>query len=112
MAKKALAGERRRRRREWVRVANEAVQTAYASKLLTAQQANQILRGLRQTRFSEQIRSAFVGELEPAQLESADNGQGKIDFDSIIELLIGFFPKLARFKKFAGLFREIMGLKS
>jgi len=112
VAKKAMAGERRRRRREWVAVASEAVQTAGEAKLITNQQARQLSRGLRQPRFSEQIRAAFVGELESAQLESADNGQGKIDFDSIIELLIGFFPKLAKLKKFAGLFREIMGLKS
>jgi hypothetical protein len=107
-----MAGERRKRRREWVKVAREAVISAGESDLITDQQTNQILRGFRRPRISEQIRSAFIGELEPAQLESADNGQGKIDFDSIIELLIGFFPKLARFKKFAGLFREIMGLKS
>ncbi len=112
MAKKLMAGQRRKRRREWVAVAREAVQTAGEAKLVTDQQARQLSRGLRRPRISEQIRAAFVGELEPAQLESADNGQGKIDFDSIIELLIGFFPKLARFKKFAGLFREIMGLKS
>lgn len=123
MAKKALgggvsyqvlveAGERRPRRREWARVASEAVQTAGEAGLVTDQQARQLSRGLRRPRISEQIRAAFVGELEPAQLESADNGHGKIDFDSIIELLIGFFPKLAKFKKFAGLFREIMGLKS
>ena len=112
MAKQAMAGERRRRRREWVRVASEAVQTAGESGLVTDQQARQLSRALRQTRFSEQIRAAFVGELESAQLESADNGQGKIDFDALIEVLIGFFPKLAKWKKFAGLFREIMGLKS
>jgi hypothetical protein len=88
------------------------VQTAGEAGLVTDQQARQLSRALRQTRISEQIRAAFVGELESAQLESADNGQGKIDFDSIIELLIGFFPKLAKWKKFAGLFREIMGLKS
>lgn len=111
MAKKAMAGERRRRR-EWVAVASEAVQTAGEAELISNQQARQISRGLRRPRISERIRAAFVTELEPAQLESADNGQGKIDFDSIIELLIGFFPKLAKFKKFAGLFREIMGLKS
>jgi hypothetical protein len=112
MAKKAMAGERRRRRREWVAVASEAVQTAGEAKLITDQQARQISRGLRRPRFSEQIRAAFVGELEPAQLDSAVHETGKIDFDSIIELLIGFFPKLAKWKKFAGLFREIMGLKS
>lgn len=112
MAKKAMAGDRRKRRREWVRVASEAVQTAGEAGLVTDQQARQLSRGLRRPRISEQIRAAFVGELEPAQLESADNGQGKIDFDSIIELLIEFFPKLTKFKKFAGLFREIMGLKS
>jgi hypothetical protein len=107
-----MAGQRRKRRREWVAVAREAVITAGRSDLITVQQANQILRGFRMPRISEQIRSAFVGELQPAQLESADNGQGKIDFDSLFEALIVFFPKLARFKKFAGLFREIMGLKS
>ena len=112
MAKKAMAGERRRRRREWVAVASEAVQTAGEAGLVTDQQARQLSRGLRQPRFSEQIRAAFVGELEPAQLDSAVHTGGKIDFDSIIELLIGFFPKLAKWKKFAGLFREIMGLKS
>jgi len=112
VAKKAMAGERRRRRREWVAVASEAVQTAGEAGLVTDQQARQLSRGLRQPRFSEQIRAAFVGELEPAQLDSAVHTGGKIDFDSIIELLIGFFPKLAKWKKFAGLFREIMGLKS
>jgi hypothetical protein len=111
MAKKLMAGERRRRR-EWVRVASDAVIGANVAGLITNQQARQLSRALRQTRISEQIRSAFVGELEPAQLESADNGQGKIDFDCLIEVLIGFFPKLAKLKKFAGLFREIMGLKS
>ena len=112
MAKKAMAGERRRRRREWVAVASEAVQTAGEAKLITDQQARQLSRALRRPRFSEQIRSAFVSELEPAQLDSAVHETGKIDFDSIIELLIGFFPKLAKWKKFAGLFREIMKLKS
>ena len=112
MAKKAMAGERRRRRREWVAVASEAVQTAGEAQLITDQQARQLSRGLRRPPISEQIRAAFVGELESAQLESADNKQGKIDFDALIEVLIGFFPKLAKWKKFAGLFREIMGLKS
>jgi len=112
MAKKAMAGERRKRRREWAAVAIEAVQTAGAAKLITDQQARQLSRAFRLPRFSEQIRAAFVGELESAQLESADNGQGKIDFDALIEVLIGFFPKLAKWKKFATLFREIMGLKS
>ena len=107
-----MAGQRRKRRREWVKVASEAVQTAGESGLVTDQQARQLSRGLRRPRISEQIRAAFVGELEPAQLDSAVHTGGKIDFDSIIELLIVFFPKLARFKKFAGLFREIMGLKS
>jgi hypothetical protein len=112
VAKKLMAGQRRKRRREWVKVAREAVITAGRSDLITDQQANQILRGFQKTRISEQIRSAFVSELQPHQIESADNGQGKIDFDSLFEVLIVFFPKLAKFKKFAGLFREIMGLKS
>jgi hypothetical protein len=112
MAKKAMAGERRRRRREWVAVASEAVQTAGEAQLITDQQARQLSRAFRRPRISEQIRAAFVGELEPAQLDSAVHETGKIDFDSIIELLIGFFPKLAKWKKFAELFREIMGLKS
>lgn len=111
MAKKAMAGERRRRR-EWVAVASEAVQTAGEAKLITDQQARQISRALRRPRFSEQIRAAFVGELQPAQLDLADDDKGKIDFDMLLEVLIGFFPKLAKFKKFAGLFRQIMGLKS
>ena len=112
MAKKAMAGERRRRRREWVAVASEAVQTAGEAQLITDQQARQLSRALRRPRISEQIRAAFVGELQPDQLDSAVHETGKIDFDSIIELLIGFFPKLAKWKKFATLFREIMGLKS
>jgi len=112
MAKKAMAGQRRKRRREWVAVASEAVQTAGEAGLVTDQQARQLSRGLRRPRFSEQIRAAFVGELEAAQLDSAVHETGKIDFDSIIELLIGFFPKLVKWKKFATLFREIMGLKS
>jgi len=112
MAKKAMAGERRKRHREWVRVASEAVQTAGEAKLVTDQQAQQLSRALRRPRTSEQIRSAFVGELETAQLDSAVHETGKIDFDSLIEVLIGFFPKLAKWKKFATLFREIMGLKS
>ena len=112
MAKKAMAGERRRRRREWAAVASEAVQTAGEAKLITEQQARQLSRGLRRPRISEQIRAAFVGELELAQLKSAMHETGRIDFDSIIELLIAFFPKLAKWKKFAELFREIMGLQS
>ena len=112
MAKKAMAGERRRRRREWVAVASEAVQTAGEAQLITDQQARQLSRAFRRPPMSEQIRSAFVGELDAQQLQSADNGQGKIDFDALIELLIEFFPKLAKWKKFAGLFRQIMGLKS
>jgi hypothetical protein len=112
MAKKAMAGERRRRRREWAAVASEAVQTAGEAKLITDQQARQLSRAFRRPRISEQIRAAFVGELQPDQLDSAVHETGKIDFDSIIELLIGFFPKLAKWKKFATLFREIMGLKS
>jgi hypothetical protein len=35
MAKKVMAGERRRRRREWVAVASEAVQTAGEAGLVT-----------------------------------------------------------------------------
>ena len=112
MAKKAMAGERRRRRREWARVASEAVIGANVAGLVTNQQARQLSRGLRRPPISEQIRAAFVGELEPAQLDSAVHETGKIDFDSLIEVLIGFFPKLAKWKKFATLFREIMGLKS
>jgi hypothetical protein len=112
MAKKLMAGERRRRRREWVAVASEAVQTAGEANLVTDQQARQISRALRRPRFSEQIRAAFVGELEPVQLDLADNDKGKIDFDMLIEVLIGFFPKLAKWKKFAELFRDIMGLRN
>jgi hypothetical protein len=109
--KKAMAGERRRRRREWVAVAREAVQTAGEAKLITDQQARQLSRALRRPRFSEQIRAAFVGELEPGQLNGAEHPSGKFDFDSIIELLVGFFPKMLRLKKFADLVRDIMGLR-
>lgn len=112
MAKKAMAGQRRKRRREWVAVASEAVQTAGEAGLVTDQQARQLSRGLRRPRISEQIRAAFVGELQPDQLDSAVHETGKIDFDALIEVLIGFFPRLAKWKKFATLFREIMGLKS
>ncbi len=106
-----MAGERRRRRREWVAVAREAVQTAGEAKLITDQQARQLSRALRRPRFSEQIRAAFVGELEPGQLNGAEHPSGKFDFDSIIELLVGFFPKMLRLKKFADLVRDIMGLR-
>jgi hypothetical protein len=105
-----MAGERRRRR-EWVRVASDAVIGANVAGLITNQQARQLSRALRQTRISEQIRSAFVGELEPGQLDGAEHPSGKFDFDALIELLIGFFPKMLRMKKFADLVRDIMGLR-
>ena len=112
MAKKAMAGDRRRRRREWVAVASEAVQTAGEAGLVTDQQARQLSRGLRRPVVSERIRSAFIGELQPGQLNGAEHPSGKFDFDVLIELLIGFFPKMLRQKKFADLVRDIMGLKS
>jgi hypothetical protein len=111
MAKKAMAGERRKRRREWVAVASEAVQTAGEAKLITDQQARQLSRAFRRPPISEQIRAAFVGELEPGQLDGAEHPSGKFDFDALIELLIGFFPKMLRMKKFADLVRNIMGLQ-
>jgi hypothetical protein len=107
-----MAGERRKRRREWVKVATDALQTAGEAGLVTDQQARQISRGLRKPPIAERIRAAFVNQLEPSQLESAEHETGKIDFDALIEVLIGFFPKLATWKKFAGLFREIMRVKS
>ena len=110
--RKLMAGQRQKRRREWVAVASEAVQTAGEAQLITEQQARQLSRAFRRPPISEQIRAAFVGQLEPKQLESAVHETGKIDFDALIEVLIGFFPKLAKWKKFAELFREIMGLKS
>jgi hypothetical protein len=112
VAKKSMASEQPKRRREWLSVASEAVQTAGEAELISDQQARQISRALRRSRISERIRAAFVNELEPAQLASAEHVTGKIDFDSLIEVLIGFFPKLAKWKKFATLFREIMALKS
>jgi hypothetical protein len=111
MAKKAMAGERRRRRREWVAVASEAVKTAGEAELITESQARQLSRGLRRPIVSERMRAAFIGELQPGQLNGAEHPSGKFDFDSIIELLVGFFPKMLRLKKFADLVRDIMGLR-
>ena len=111
MAKKLMAGQRRKRRREWVAVASEAVQTAGKAELITESQARQLSRALRRPVVSERIRSAFIGELQPGQLNGAEHPSGKFDFDSIIDLLIGFFPKMLRLKKFADLVRDIMGLR-
>ena len=47
----------------------------------------------------------------PAELSLADVA-GKIDFDKVFDLLSQFFPKVARLKKFAGLFKVIMGAVS
>ena len=111
MAKKLMAGERRRRRREWAAVAAEAVQTAGEAELISETQARQLSRALRQSIVSERMRAAFIGELEPGQFNGAEHPSGKFDFDALIELLIGFFPKMLRLKKFADLVRDIMGLR-
>ena len=111
MAKKAMASVKRKPRREWLAVAVDAVQQAGEEGLLNEQQALQISRGLRRPRISQQIRSEFTLHLEPEQLESAINENGQVDFDSIIDLLMMFFPKLAKLRKFAALWNELKGLR-
>ena len=111
MAKKAMASVKRKRRREWLAVAVDAVQQAGEEGLLDDQQARQISRGLRKPRISQQIRAAFTQHLESQQLESAINENGQVDFDSIIDLLMMFFPKLAKLHKFAALWNELKGLR-
>ena len=49
--------------------------------------------------------------VDPQALKLADVA-GKIDFDSLLDALTAFFPKLANLKKFAPLFKVLIGLAS
>lgn len=98
---------RRRRRREFEAVAREAISLVPISQL-NGEKARSIIDALRRPRLREQIRSAFVGEVSKERLSAAELA-GKIDFDSLIDLLVEFFPKLATAKKFSGLFKQIVG---
>lgn len=105
-----VGGGRRRKRREFEVVASEALGLAIKGGEVGTGEGQQMLNAIqRRPVLRERIRSAFIGDTSPEKIESATTPEGKIDFDAIFDLLATFFPKLAKAKKFAGLFKAILG---
>jgi len=101
-------------RRDFEVVASDAIDSAWQRGELTPAQRRRFNRAVLRPTQREQIRAAFVQDLAataPAELSLADVA-GKIDFDAVFDLLSQFFPKVAKLKKFAGLFKLIMGAAS
>lgn len=99
------------KRRDFELVALDAIEQAWGRGELTAPQRRRFNRAVLKPSQREQIRAAFiqdVADLSPASLSLADVA-GKLDFDALFDLLSQFFPKVAKLKKFAGLFKVIMG---
>lgn len=100
----------RRKRREFEQVAADALDQARINGDITRPQFRQLFRAIKeQPAIRDQIRGEFVKTLTAEQLATATTPEFKLDFDALFEVLAAFFPKLARVKKFAGLFRRIMG---
>ena len=98
-------------RRDFELVALEAIEQAWGRGELTAPQRRRFNRAVLRPAQREQLRAAFVqdvADLSPASLSLAEIS-GKLDFDKLFDLLSQFFPKVAKLKKFAGLFKVIMG---
>lgn len=105
---------RRKDRREFREVAQDAIKQAAVRGTLDADKARKLLTATNRPRHLERIRAAFVQNLadeEPQALKLAEVA-GKIDFDSLLDALTAFFPKLANLKKFAPLFKVLIGLAS
>ena len=99
-----------RKRREFEQVAADALDQARINGDITRPQFRQMFRAIKeQPAIRDQIRGEFVKTLTPEQLTGAMTPEFKLDFDALFDLLAMFFPKLASVKKFAGLFRRIMG---
>ena len=101
-------------RRDFEVVASDAIDSAWQRGELTPAQRRRFNRAVLKPSQREQIRAAFiqdVADLSPASLSLADVA-GKLDFDALFDLLSQFFPKVAKLKKFAGLFKLIMGAAS
>jgi len=99
------------KRREFEAVGVDAIDAAFARREITAGQRRRFTRALLRPNDREQIRAAFVQDVaatSPASLDLASVA-GKLDFDKLFDLLSQFFPKVAKLKKFAGLFKVIMG---
>lgn len=105
---------RRQDRRDFREVAQDAIKRAAVAGTLDADKARNLLTATKRPRHLEQIRAAFVQDVaaqDPQALKLADVA-GKIDFDSLLDALTAFFPKLANLKKFAPLFKVLIGLAS
>lgn len=106
--------QKRKNRRDFRLVARDAIEQASENGTITAEKAQQLLTATNRPRQLERIRSAFVQDLQstdPQALNMAEVG-AKIDFDSLFDALAAFFPKLANLKKFASLFKLVIGLAS
>lgn len=98
-------------RRDFEVVALDAIEQAWGRGEITAPQRRRFNRAVLKPTQREQIRAAFiqdVADLSPASLSLAEVA-GKVDFDKLFDLLSQFFPKVAKLKKFVGLFKLIMG---
>ena len=101
-------------RRDFEVVASDAIVSAWQRGELTPAQRRRFNRAVLRPAQRDQIRAAFVQDLAataPAALSLADVA-GKLDFDAVFDLLSQFFPKVAKLKTFAGLFKLIMGAAS
>lgn len=100
----------RRKRRDFEQVAADALDQARINGDITRPQFRRLFWAVKQQpALRDEIRGEFAQTLTSDQTAAATTQDGKLDFDAIFDVLAEFFPKLAKLKKFAGLFKRIMG---